>query len=290
MRHLREFRKSWIEQLKESGISSAAFDFDMVLEDLFSIGKEAWLSDPDYQIAPEQQDALTKLLTQYKEGKPLQYLLGHTSFMGLPFQVRPGVLIPRNDTEILCEYALSCLPVQAYVLDMCTGSGCIGISLQKLRPDIQIFLSDISPEAVRLCRENARALIPDKQYHILQGDLFSPVKRQFPKTRFDMILSNPPYIPSPTVKTLEKQVREYEPILALDGGTDGLKLYRRLIKEAPSFLKQDGRLLLEIGYDQAEAVSDLLKTSPFTQVEIMKDYGGNYRVAAARLSSSSRTV
>jgi release factor glutamine methyltransferase len=275
--------------MKKSGIESAAFDFDYILSECFGISKAIQLSEPQLCLEKQEQSRLSEIINRYIAGEPLQYLLGFTWFMDSKFTVGPQVLIPRSDTEILCESAIQAIreknrPVQ--ILDLCSGSGCIGISILKACPDSRLVMADISEYAVSLSRKNARDLIPGLDYQVIQSDLFDAL----PDENFDFIVSNPPYIASPIVDGLEDRVKKYEPRLALDGGPDGLTVYRRMISEAPSHLSSGGMLILEIGYDQAAAVKNLLENAHFTNIRLLKDYGGNYRVAAACLSSSSKTV
>ena len=289
MKTLHDTRKESVDNMKKSGIESAAFDFDYILSECFGISKAKQLSEPQFCLEKQEQSRLCEIINRYIAGEPLQYLLGFTWFMDSKFTVGPQVLIPRSDTEILCESAIQAIreknrPVQ--ILDLCSGSGCIGISILKACPDSRLVMADISEYAVSLSCKNARDLIPGLDYQVIQSDLFDAL----PDENFDFIVSNPPYIASPIVDGLEDRVKKYEPRLALDGGPDGLTVYKRMISEAPSHLNCGGMLVLEIGYDQAAAVKNLLERAHFTNIRLLKDYGGNYRVAAACLSSSSKTV
>lgn len=275
--------------MMQSGIESAAFDFDYILSECFCIGKAMQLSEPGMSLSEYQQRQLDTIINQYIAGEPLQYILGFTWFMDSKFFTDRNVLIPRSDTEVLCEYAIRTIKSKkehVKVLDLCSGSGCIGISVLKACPEAELVMADISEYAVVLSEKNAAEIVSGLHYQVVQSDLFAAI----PPTQFDFILSNPPYISSKTINELEERVRNHEPHLALDGGPDGLAVYRRIIQEAPFYLNQDGMLLLEIGYDQADAITRLLEEGHFTNIELVKDYGGNYRVAAACRSSSSKTV
>ena len=214
-------------------------------------------------------------LRKRAEHVPLQYIVGETEFMGLKFKVNSSVLIPRQDTETLVEEALKVVRPGMRVLDLCTGSGCIAISLAVKGGFESVTATDLSKEALKVAERNARThQVPIRFF---QGDLFSALPQSEEKT-FDVITSNPPYIPTAVIATLEPEVREHEPMMALDGTEDGLKFYRQIAKEAGSWLKLGGSIYLEIGYDQGEAVSGLLKDAGFTNVRVVKDLPGKDRV------------
>jgi len=222
-------------------------------------------------------------------GEPIQYILGKTEFMGLEFIVTPTVLIPRPDTEILVETTLryaadkvsSEKATGLQVLDIGTGSGCIAVSLAKCLPQAQISASDISPAALEIARQNAKLNGVEKRINFLNCDLFP--SREQRANGYDLILSNPPYIKTDVIKTLELEVL-HEPKVALDGGEDGLDFYRRIIREAPACLKPGGLLILEIGFDQKKALEKILKISQIFEVkEAVKDYNNINRVIVAGL-------
>ena len=198
--------------------------------------------------------------------------------MGLDFYVNEHVLIPRPDTELLVEEAMLCISDGMRVLDLCTGSGCILLSLMHYKNGIEGVASDISAEALAVAGQNAERLGLAGQIRFLESDLFEGLEGM---GAFDAILSNPPYIPSADIATLMPEVREHEPGIALDGHEDGLYFYRRIIKDALPYLKLSGVLLLEIGYDQAEAVTGLLRETGYTRIEVKQDYGGHDRVVKA---------
>lgn len=224
-------------------------------------------------------------------GVPVQYMTGKQEFMGLPFYVNEDVLIPRQDTETLAEYAIKELkarksPVGGFkVLDLCCGSGAIAVSLAAhLRESkIKLTATDISEKAIVVAEGNAKRNGVSGDIKFLQGDLFSPFKTKkngTGKKQFDLIISNPPYIPTGVLPTLMREVREHEPLLALDGGKDGIDFYIRILGEAPAHLKKDGFLLLEIGFDQAAIVAALAEAAgAYGPVTIIKDLAGHDRVA-----------
>jgi release factor glutamine methyltransferase len=234
-------------------------------------------------------------------GMPLQYITGSQEFMGLPFRVNEKVLIPRQDTEILVEKALEILKARKEtrggfrILDLCCGSGAIAVSLayylKKAKRKAAVLGSDISSDALEVAKENARINGVERQIRFAEGDLFGP----FPKNRkdrgrkqFDMIVCNPPYIPTGVLPTLMREVREHEPLLALDGGEDGLDFYRRILEEAWRYLVEEGVLLLEIGYDQGITVPLLAEEAgAYGPVEIIKDLAGKDRVAVIKRNENA---
>ena len=220
----------------------------------------------DREIGKEQEDAFRALLKRRAEKEPLQYILGIQYFMGFPFRVNPDVLIPRFDTESMCEDAVRLLPPGARVLDLCTGSGALAVSIARLRPDTRVFASDLSEAALRTARKNAADNHADVVF--FQGDLFAP----FEGVRFDAIISNPPYIPEGDIPSLSEEVRK-EPHMALSGGEDGLDFYRRIAEEAPRHLTENGLLWLETGDGEAEKVRQLLREA-FSEPVTGQDLSG----------------
>ncbi len=216
----------------------------------------------------EYQTGIQEIL----KGKPLAYITHQVEFMGLPFYVDENVLIPRMDTEVLVEEILAEMKKNTIhsVLDMCTGSGAIAISLKKQEPALQVMASDISKNALTVAQKNAKIL--QAEIRFIQSDMWQKIQGSY-----DCIVSNPPYIQSHVVKTLDPFV-QHEPHLALDGGEDGLQYYRILIKHAQEHLNQGGYLFLEIGYDQKESVTQLMQQANFQWIHTRKDYGGNDRV------------
>lgn len=227
---------------------------------------------------------------------PLQQILKEQEFMGLRFFVDNHVLIPRQDTETLVEMVLKDikgLPVKQgfRILDLCTGSGCIGISLAKYLPqeNLQIVLSDISEDALKVAGENMRRLECGHVCCVVHSDLFEKFKEiTGALEQFDIIVSNPPYIPSRDIEKLEPEVRDHEPLLALDGSEDGLSFYRRIAEEAAGYLKPSGCIYVEIGWNQGQEVGELFEKAGFVQTEIVKDLAGKDRVVKALIPGRSR--
>ena len=217
------------------------------------------------------------LLKKRAERVPLQYITGNQEFMGLQFKVNSHVLIPRQDTETLVEEAIKMLEPGMEVLDLCTGSGCVIISLLKQKQLVGTA-SDISKQALLIAKENARNNRVELQ--LVRSDLFQNISGHY-----DMIISNPPYIPTGTIPTLMPEVKNFEPVEALDGGEDGLDFYRQIVKKSGQFLKSNGYLCLEIGHDQGGRVAFLMEENGYRNVKVIKDLAGNARVVCGNLPS-----
>ena len=222
----------------------------------------------------EQQDDYQKGLSRIETGEPLQYIMGNWDFMGQTFEVDGRVLIPRQETELLVEEALAFIqtcnqPVK--LLDLCTGSGCIAISIATIAKDVGIKIDitavDISPDALNLARKNDRT----KSVNFIESDLFTNI----PPTEFDIIISNPPYIPTLEIQTLSPTVRDHEPHLALDGGADGMDIYRKIVPQSINYLRNGGALYLELG---SKEVKKILESSNFENINLLNDYAGLPRI------------
>lgn len=259
--------------LREAGVLESDLDARLLLEYACGITRSDLLAHGDREASKEQEESYQDLLASRSKRIPLQHLTGTQDFMGLTFRVNENVLIPRQDTEILVEEVMKDLHGGSAILDLCTGSGCILISLLKYSNDCRGVGVDLSGAALAVARENARELIPEKQFEFLEGDLFEKVEG-----KFDVLTSNPPYIPSKEVEKLMPEVREHEPRMALDGMEDGLHFYRRILKECPPYLNGGANVFFEIGYDQGEAVSSLMQEAGFMEVRVIKDYAGLDRV------------
>ena len=218
---------------------------------------------------------LEELVSRRKSGEPLQYILGKWEFMGLPFYTRPCALIPRQDTETLVEQVLKIVKPGMKVLDLCTGSGCVLISVLKNAPELTGMGSDISKTALLVAKENAKLHEVDAEW--VRSDLFDNITETF-----DVIMANPPYIPTGEILSLMPEVRDFEPENALDGGADGLDFYRKIAGQVKDYLNPGGYVYMEIGYDQGEAVSELMRNAGFTEVEVIKDLARNDRVVKGK--------
>lgn len=253
--------------LADRQIENSGGDAWYLMEYVWGIDRNYYFLHSDDIIEQKDEERYRDLLQKRGSHIPLQHLTGTCDFMGLTFQVNDQVLIPRQDTETLVESALSRLKEGDRALDLCTGSGCIILSLEKLAPGIRGLGADISAAALAVAKRNRDSLGLESDFCI--SDLFEGIEGVF-----DMIVSNPPYIASGKIPGLMEEVRGFEPLLALDGGADGLDFYRRIIKDARDFLKPGGWLGLEIGYDQREAVEELLRRQGFIRTETLQDLAG----------------
>ena len=262
--------KEGTEYLKSHGVPESELDAWYLLEYCTGISRTQYFVKQADEMSEEELMRYREVLNRRGQRIPLQHITGVQEFMGLEFLVNEHVLIPRQDTEILVEETLKRLRDGQKVLDMCTGSGCIIISLAMNR-NIEATAVDISEKALEVAGENARR--HDREIQFIESDLFEEVTQ-----RFDCIVSNPPYIASEEVMRLMPEVREHEPLSALDGSKDGLYFYREIIKHGPEHLERNGWLLFEIGYDQGEAVSEMMRNAGFVHVEVKKDLAGLDRV------------
>lgn len=272
----RECYEQGCRTLQAAGIEEAALDARLLLEAVCGTDRNDLLVHGEQPVAPEAEEKYLNWIRQRAEHIPLQQLTGEQGFMGLTFSVNEHVLIPRQDTEILVEEVLKELHDGMRVLDMCTGSGCILLSLLHYSNDCEGLGVDLSAEALEVAGRNVlKVLTPEKaeHAHFLQSDLFEKVEG-----KFEIIVSNPPYIASAEVEKLMPEVRDHEPRMALDGTEDGLYFYRRIIEEAGKHLVSSGMLFFEIGYDQGQAVSELMRTEGYCEVQVMQDYAGLDRV------------
>lgn len=273
------FREAFVhgeEKLNTVGIVDARNDAWLLLTFVCKIDRTFYYSHMDDDMPEEQVAEYENVLIKRAEHIPLQYITGEQDFMGLPFHVNESVLIPRQDTETLVEEALKRIRPGMKVLDMCTGSGCILISILKNVVDVEGFGYDISKQAINVAKENAKLNGVVATFE--KSDLFDMVT-----DTFDVIVSNPPYIPTDVIEGLMPEVAVYEPFGALDGKEDGLHFYRRIVKECKKYLKPEGMLLFEIGHDQGDAVSLLMEDAGFHEVKVVKDLAGNDRVVIGGL-------
>lgn len=261
--------------LETAGILEAELDAWYLLSDTISIDRTKFLvdrNDPkelDHDLLEQYRSRLKKRAMRI----PLQHILGIQEFMGIEFLVNGKVLIPRQDTEVLVEEVLK--EKGGTVLDLCTGSGCIAVSLAKLGHFQQVDAADISVDALDIAKENAKRA--GVQIRFYQGNLFETITQ-----KYDIIVSNPPYIPKEVIETLEPEVKKYEPYQALYGPNHGLYFYETISKFAVDFLNSDGKIFYEIGYDQAEAVCAILERNKYKEIEVIADLSGKNRVVKAR--------
>lgn len=265
-----------MQKLKEAEIGEAQLDARLLLEEVCGTDHNTLLCHGDREVSEAEEEQYRKALEQRAVHVPLQHLLGYQDFMGLRFQVNEHVLIPRQDTEILVEEAMRYLHDGMRILDLCTGSGCILLSLLHYSNDCEGTGVDISKEALQVAALNAELLGIKADF--FKSDLYEKVTG-----KFDLLVSNPPYIERKVIPTLMEEVREYDPYIALDGGEDGLDFYRRIIGRAQDYLKRGGQILMEIGSGQAQAVSELLREAGFKEIDICRDFAGLDRVVSGRL-------
>lgn len=278
---------SGIQELKSAGISEYELDARLLFEEAFEVDRSFLILNADTENTnADGYEKYKDYIKKRSKRVPLQHILGYQDFMGLRFLVDGRVLIPRQDTEILVEEALKELHDGMSVLDICTGSGCILISLLNYSNDCSGIGIDISEDALEVAKTNANMLLTpqtqkDSDISFMKADVLSELPTELMEPKFDLVVSNPPYIESDVIEELEPEVKDFDPMLALDGGKDGLVFYRRLSEVLDKTLKKGGWFFFEIGYNQAEAVKELF-SDEYTDIEVIKDYAGLDRVIKGR--------
>ena len=281
---LKQLYKVGTVKLAEEGIEEFSLDAWYLLEYVTGVSKAMYFAEPERAVSEENADRYIDCIRRRAAHIPLQHITGEQEFMGYPLCVNEHVLIPRQDTEILVEEAIQVMRPKMKVLDMCTGSGCIVLSILKMcrekyyMTELQGIGADVSEEALKVARENGRRLEVPVTW--IQSDLFAKIPEE---EKYDVIVSNPPYIETAVIDTLQEEVRLHDPYIALDGKEDGLYFYRRIISEAGKYLKPQGKLMFEIGCDQAEAVEELMKNAGYEQITVKKDLAGLDRVVYGTL-------
>lgn len=261
--------------LTDAGVPDAALDAWYLLQMVCKIERSYYYVHGEEDITQDAQKEYEIAVQKRAEHIPLQYIIGEQEFMGLRFKVNSNVLIPRQDTETLVEQVLKIVKPGMKVLDLCTGSGCVLISVLKNAPELTGMGSDISKTALLVAKENAKLHEVDAEW--VRSDLFYNITETF-----DVIMANPPYIPTGEILSLMPEVRDFEPENALDGGADGLDFYRKIAGQVKDYLNPGGYVYMEIGYDQGEAVSELMRNAGFTEVEVIKDLARNDRVVKGK--------
>ena len=261
--------------LTDAGVPDAALDAWYLLQMVCKIERSYYYVHGEEDITQDAQKEYEIAVQKRAEHIPLQYIIGEQEFMGLRFKVNSNVLIPRQDTETLVEQVLKIVKPGMIVLDLCTGSGCVLISVLKNAPELTGMGSDISKTALLVAKENAKLHEVDAEW--VRSDLFDNITETF-----DVIMAYPPYIPTGEILSLMPEVRDFEPENALDGGADGLDFYRKIAGQVKDYLNPGGYVYMEIGYDQGEAVSELMRNAGFTEVEVIKDLARNDRVVKGK--------
>ena len=263
------------EKLKKSEIAEAELDAWYLLEDVSGLSRADYFLHSNDKIGKDKAEEFLKLIERRSGRIPLSYVLGTRDFMGFTFKVNENVLIPEQETELLVEETIRyCKGMK--VLDLCTGSGCIGISMSLLGEPLSVTMADISGKALEVAMENA-ARLGANNVNFVEGNLFENINE-----KYDILVSNPPYIETGIIENLQPEVRNYIPRLALDGDEDGLKFYKNISKMAPNYLNKNARIFYEIGYNQSKAVSDILLENGFTDIRAAKDYAGLDRIVMAK--------
>lgn len=268
------YREAYDKGRKSIVSDEADIEAAILLEFVCNTERGDLFSHPERLLSVDEEKKYFSLIERRNEKEPVQYITGKTYFYGLEFFCDKSVLIPRFDTEVLVEEVIKRAPKNSELLDLCTGSGCIAICVKHEREDIVVSASDISKEALLVAEKNKDRYNLDIK--LIRSDLFENIDK-----KFDIIVSNPPYIPTKVISGLEDKVKDFEPKGALDGGEDGLDFYKVIAKEAVNYLKDESILIMEIGFDQGEDVSDILHDNGYKNIEVIKDLNGLDRVVYA---------
>lgn len=282
---------NWItEYLTEKDVDSPRLSAEFLLSHILQISRIQLYTNFDQPVEKQELDRLHDMVKRAGEKEPVAYLTGKTEFYSLPIYLNRSCLIPRPETELLVESAIEFLRTRTgtqLALDLCAGCACVAIAIAKNVPDARIIATDISQDALSIAAKNIETHNLKQRIQLLHGDLFEPVASQSEKAKFDLIVSNPPYVSDSEFEALDKNIKDYEPRSALLAGTDGLDVYRRICKNAGDFLKPNAALILEIGCTQADAVKQLLEQAGcFTDIKIQKDFAKNNRLISATYCSS----
>jgi release factor glutamine methyltransferase len=279
-----------VRTLQEAEIEESALDARLLLEYVCGTDRSTLYAHPDREVAEPERERYLSLVKKRSAHVPLQHLTGEQDFMGLTFHVNEDVLIPRQDTEILVEEIMRDLHDGMRILDVCTGSGCILLSLLRYSNDTTGIGLDLSAKALAVARENAGRFGLAERAELLESDLFAVLEcgrnENNIEEKFDLIVSNPPYIRTGVIETLMPEVRDHEPRMALDGMEDGLFFYRKIIAQSARYLKRGGQLFFEIGFDQGKDVAALMKQNGYIEVEVKQDYAGLDRVVYGTLQGN----
>lgn len=281
---IEEILRNATQKLKEFGVGDTPrLDCEVLLSKSLDCDRLNLILNAKKSVPDDAMERFSAYLKRRLNDEPVSYILGCREFMSLEFQVLPGVLIPRPDTEVLAEFAIENAKKlkNPYVLDLCTGSGALAVSIAKYCEQSHVFAVDFSDICVKTADENAKANGVSERVNVIKQDILEDFELE---NKFDILVSNPPYIKTEVIKTLDKTVKDYEPSSALDGGEDGLVFYRRIAHIAPKFLKNSGILAMEIGYDQEKEVYDILNEAKvFSDIDFICDLAGIKRVVKAKV-------
>lgn len=273
------------EFLAKKEVDSPRLQVELLLAHVLKMPRMKLYLNFDRMLQPAELDALREMVKRRGNREPLQHIVGSTSFCGLEIAVNRHVLIPRPETELLAErawkFAATVTASAPKVLDLCTGSGCLAIAIAENCAKAEVYATDISPEALAVARDNASRNNLSSRVQFFEGDCFAPLPGNI---QFDLIVSNPPYIPSAEIETLQTEVRDHDPRLALDGGADGLEFYRKIAAEAKRFLSADAQIMLEFGDGQATAIRGIFETQNWNVLGVEQDFTGKERMLIAALS------
>ncbi len=275
---------TWVtEYLTQKGVDAPRLSAELLLSHVLGLKRIELYTQYNKVVPQEQLTQLRGLVKRAGEHEPVAYLVGRTEFYSIEFEVTPDCLIPRPETELLVQRSIELLRKRTgpqSVCDLCTGCGIIAVAIAKNVPDVKVMAADISESALAVAAKNVEKHKLGEKIELRHGDLFEPLVPQLDV--FDLIVCNPPYVSAAEYEALDRNVKEYEPRLALYAGEDGLDVYRRLVEKVDQFLKPDGILLLEIGYQQGPTVRELLEqTKTFAQIRIDKDLQSHDRVVTA---------
>ncbi|QBD86396.1 peptide chain release factor N(5)-glutamine methyltransferase [Clostridium tetani] len=276
-----------IKSLKEVGIESYILESQLLLGKVINKDRLFIMINKDYKVSKEEKDQYLKLIDIRKEKMPIKYILGKCEFMGLSFKIREGVLIPRPDTEILVEKSIEIIRKNHYknISDVCCGSGIIGISIATFVDKVNVECFDVEEIPLKVTEENIKLNRLEGKVKVFKSNLLEYAIKN--SIKYDMIVSNPPYIKKREITNLMEDVKNYEPHIALDGGEDGLYFYKNIVKQSKHLLNSGGTIAFEIGYDQKEEVSCILESNGFVNIECYKDLAGLDRVVIGTLKTTN---
>jgi len=282
---------NWVTgYLTEKGIDSPRLSAELLLSHVLGLKRIELYTQHDKIVAGQDLDMLRDMVKRAGQNEPIAYLVGKTEFYSMEINVTPDCMIPRPETELLVQRAIEFLRTRdgvQFICDLCTGSGCIAAVIAKNFPNAHIIATDICDAALAVAASNVQKYQLQDKITLLSGDLFDPIIPQLDVSKFDLIVCNPPYVSSAEYEKLDRNIKDYEPRLALFAGDDGLDIYRRIIEKVDSFLKPDAALILEIGYAQGPAIKELLEQiKVFAEIIIEKDYHNNDRIVTAKKIST----